>query len=226
VDTSTLADQSYDSTIKTVWKLVYWILALFFLGFGIFALIGGSEWWGAIFIINGILFINSSTSLNGKSKKILGREIVYLVLVLFFCFFGTLITLATECWWGISFFFIMTIFSVLSTSLKEGSKANPVIEIFYKKINSLSFVNASPLSDSQETDTETGHVTHPKKLFLLKNLNPYLKKSIQGIAGIVVTVLVAHYNENIFSLIQKSVPFFAVLAVALLLYIYKTYLQK
>lgn len=86
VGTSILADQSHDGTLKTVWKIVYWILALFFLGFGIFALIGGSEWWGAIFIINGILYINSSTSLNGKNRKILDREIVYLVLVLFFCF--------------------------------------------------------------------------------------------------------------------------------------------
>lgn len=157
VGTSVRADKSQNSTIKTVWKLVYWILGLFFLGFGFFAITGGEQWWGAIFIINGFLFIYSSNSMDGKNRKILDGEIAYLVLVLFFCFLGILIALTTEQttkqWWGILCFFIMTIFSVLSISQKEGSKANPVIENFYKKTSSLSVVNASPLSDSPEPET-------------------------------------------------------------------------
>lgn len=155
VGTSTLADQSHNSTIKIVRKLVYWILGLFFLGFGFFAIIGGEQWWGVIFIINGILFFNSSTSLNEKSRKILDREITYLVLALFFCFLGIVIALTTEQttkqWWGIICFIIMTIFSILAISLKEGSKANPVTKNFNKKISSLSFVNTNHLSDSPET---------------------------------------------------------------------------
>jgi hypothetical protein len=203
VGTSTLVDQSHDGILKTVWKIIYWILALFFLGFGILALIGGSEWWGVIFIINGILFINSSTSLNGKNRKILDREIVYLVLVLFFCFFGILITLASKSlsswWWcGIVFFFIMTIFSILSTSLNEESKVSLVIEKFYKKISSLSFVSASPVSDSPGTYTKKGYMLQLRNSDLFLKYSPHLKKIIVGAAGIILTVVVEHFLSRLF----------------------------
>jgi len=127
VDTSSLANQSHDRIIKIIWKLGYWILGLFFLGFGCLALIDGSQWWGAIFIINGILFLNSSSSLNEKGRETAYREIAYLFLVLFFCFLGILITVPTEQttkqWWGIFCFIVMTEFSILSISLKNGSRA-------------------------------------------------------------------------------------------------------
>lgn len=151
-DINTSSDQSHNSIIKIVWKIVYWILALFFLGFGFFAVIGGEQWWGAIFIINGFLFIYSSPSLNRKSSKVLDREVTYLVLVLFFCSLGIIIALTmehtTKQWYGIICFIIMTIFSVLSVSLKDGSKVNPVIEKFYKKASSVSFANVSTLLGS------------------------------------------------------------------------------
>jgi hypothetical protein len=144
-DTSTIADRLHNNTIQTVWKLIYWILGLFFLGFGCLALIDGSQWWGVIFIINGILFLNSSSSLNEKGRETIYREIVYLFLALFFCFLGILIAVPTEQttkqWWGIFCFIIMTEFSILSISLKTVSKANP-IENLFKKISSLSFVDA------------------------------------------------------------------------------------
>lgn len=148
VDISALADQLHNNTIKTVWKLVYWILGLFFLGFGCLALIDGSQWWGVIFIVNGILFLNSSSSLNEKDRETAYREIVYLFLVLLFCFLGILIAVPTEQtakqWWGIFCFIIMTEFSILSISLKKGSKANS-IKNFFRKISSLSFEDAMTL---------------------------------------------------------------------------------
>ena len=171
VDTSTLSDQTHNSIIKTVWKIVYWILALFFLGFGFFAVIGGEQWWGAIFIINGFLFIYSSPSLDRKSGKVFDREITYLVLVLFFCFLGIIIALTTEHttkqWWGIICFIIMTIFSVFSVSLKEGSKANPVIEKFYKKASSISFVDVITLLGSLvqiKPEIKRTEITERKKI--------------------------------------------------------------
>jgi hypothetical protein len=42
-------NQLHDNAISTVWKLAYWILGLFFLGFGFLAILGGSEWWGVFF---------------------------------------------------------------------------------------------------------------------------------------------------------------------------------
>lgn len=154
---NTIADQSPDSTIQTVWKIVYLILALLFLGFGLIALIGGFQWWGVIFIINGGLFINSSISLNGKSKKILSREIVYLFFAFFFALTGLLFVIGAKNWWGTLggtiCYCIMTTFSILSVSLKEERKANPVIEKIYRKINLSSFVNETTHSDSSESDT-------------------------------------------------------------------------
>lgn len=146
-------NQLNDSTIKTVWKLVYWILALFFLGFGFIAVIGGSEWWGVSFIINGFLFITSSTSLNGKGKKILDKEIIYLMLVLFSSFLGILLVLGFNLWWGVISFVIMTILSFFSVTLNEENKKPPIIEKFYKKINSLLSVKANTLFDSSKSNT-------------------------------------------------------------------------
>lgn len=134
VDTSALEDQSHDSTIKIitniVCKIVYRTLGLLFIGFGCLALIDGTQWWGLIFILNGILFLNSFFPLNEKGRKTAYRKLVYLFLGLFFGFLGILIVVPPDSflkqWFGIFCLIIMTEFFILSVSMKNISQTNSI----------------------------------------------------------------------------------------------------
>ncbi|MCO5382533.1 MAG: hypothetical protein NHB15_10925 [Methanosarcina barkeri] len=52
--------------------------------------------------------------------------------------------------------------------------------------------------------TETGYIPQPSKLSQFLKWS-YPKRIIVGVAGIILTVVVSHYNEYLFSLIKRFV---------------------
>ena len=175
-------NQLHDSAISTVWKLVYWILGLFFLGFGFLAILGGSEWWGAFFIINGFLYIYSSSSLNRKSKKLLDREITYLVLVLFFSFLGFFLIIGLKLWWGVFSFIIMTAFSVLSVTLNEENKVPPVLKNLFTKTNSKVIYG--------HTENKLAKNQNSTSIFDIISQNPLISTIIGGLIVSIIMLII------------------------------------